>query len=303
MAERYAAIRDFIEAKPEALHPVTRADHRGRARALRRRRLRRPVPPGRARARDGTGLERHRRPGRAVDPGRLHARRRRGRSGRRQFAARHLHQLRQPARPLRRSPCPGPFRERRPAGRRHADRAGRPRRAARGARRAAAPRRRRSDRRDRRAAAAARPASAAAAPAGTIEIAVVGAHLSGMALNHELTARGGSFVRAVDDRAGLSALRACPAGRRSGRAWCASANGGAAIATEVWALAAAAFGDFVAGDPAAARHRHARACRRHERRRASCARRSATEGAATSPASAAGAPISRRSRAQIPDRR
>ncbi len=43
MAERYAAIRDFIETRPEALHPVTRADHRRRDALFGGRRVRGPL--------------------------------------------------------------------------------------------------------------------------------------------------------------------------------------------------------------------------------------------------------------------
>ena len=87
------------------------------------------------------------------------------------------------------------------------------------------------------------------AGAGEIEIAVVGAHLSGMALNTELTNRGGRFLRACDTRAEYK-LYALPGGppRRPGLLRVAS--GGGAIATEVWALPEVTFGSFVAGVPA-----------------------------------------------------
>ncbi|WBU31297.1 allophanate hydrolase [Rhodopseudomonas palustris] len=82
-----------------------------------------------------------------------------------------------------------------------------------------------------------------------IAIAVVGAHLSGMPLNRELTALGGRLLSAtatapdyklyalkgtVPPKPGL--LRVAP-------------GGGAAIAVEVWALSPAAFGSFVAAIP------------------------------------------------------
>ncbi|MFL9500784.1 allophanate hydrolase [Rhodopseudomonas palustris] len=82
-----------------------------------------------------------------------------------------------------------------------------------------------------------------------IAIAVVGAHLSGMPLNRELTALGGRLLSAtatapdyklyalkgtVPPKPGL--LRVAP-------------GGGSAIAVEVWALSQAAFGSFVAAIP------------------------------------------------------
>ena len=90
---------------------------------------------------------------------------------------------------------------------------------------------------------------AAAAPAGTIEIAVVGAHLSGMALNGELTGRGGTFVRAATT-APEYMLYALPGGPPHRPGLVRTETGGGSIAVEVWALPAAAFGEFVAGIPA-----------------------------------------------------
>ena len=85
-------------------------------------------------------------------------------------------------------------------------------------------------------------------PTGMIPVAVIGAHLSGMALNHELTSCGGTFVKtAATERA--YRLYALPGGppRRPGLV--RTSNGGAAIVTEVWALPPAAFGEFVAAIP------------------------------------------------------
>jgi allophanate hydrolase len=92
-------------------------------------------------------------------------------------------------------------------------------------------------------------AAAAQVPQGTIPIAVVGAHLSGMALNRELTARGATFVRAIATAPSyrLFALAGGPP-KRPGLVRVAA--GGAAVATEIWALSPAAFGDFVANIPA-----------------------------------------------------
>jgi allophanate hydrolase len=85
---------------------------------------------------------------------------------------------------------------------------------------------------------------------GEVELAVVGAHLSGMALNHELTSLGARFLRAVrtapDYR--LFALDGTkPA--RPGLLRIAKGEG-TAIETEVWAMSAEAFGTFVSKIPA-----------------------------------------------------
>ena len=83
-----------------------------------------------------------------------------------------------------------------------------------------------------------------------IEIAVVGAHLSGMPLNGELTTRGGTLLRTgtTEKSYTLSALPGGPP-KRSGLLRIAEGEGHA-IAVEVWALPAAGFGTFVAGIPA-----------------------------------------------------
>lgn len=95
---------------------------------------------------------------------------------------------------------------------------------------------------------------AAGAPNGAtaadfIPIAVVGAHLSGMALNHELTDAGGTFLRAADTEARYR-LYALPGGPPHRPGLARVSDGGAAIAVEVWALPPAAFGRFVANVPA-----------------------------------------------------
>jgi len=84
---------------------------------------------------------------------------------------------------------------------------------------------------------------------GLIEIVVVGAHLSGMPLNHELTGNGGSFRRAVETTADyrFHALAGGPP-KRPGLLRVADGTG-APVATEVWALPPEGFGRFVAGIP------------------------------------------------------
>ncbi len=87
-------------------------------------------------------------------------------------------------------------------------------------------------------------------PEETIEIVVVGAHLSGMPLNGEIVRLGGTFRRAVATRAAyrLYALAGGPPAR-PGLLRVGADEAGAAIATEVWALPPAGFGRFVAGIP------------------------------------------------------
>lgn len=91
------------------------------------------------------------------------------------------------------------------------------------------------------------PAPVRAAP-DAIEIAVVGAHLSGMPLNRELTDRGGSFLRATTTTADYR-LFALPGGPPARPGLIRVGAGGAAIALEVWSLPPEGFGRFVAGIP------------------------------------------------------
>jgi len=90
----------------------------------------------------------------------------------------------------------------------------------------------------------------ATAAVGMIELAVVGAHLSGMALNGELRALGGAFLRAVGTKPCYE-LYVLPGGppERPGLVRVAEGKGHP-IATEVWALPAEGFAGFVAGIPA-----------------------------------------------------
>ena len=85
---------------------------------------------------------------------------------------------------------------------------------------------------------------------GEIEIVVVGAHLSGLPLNHELTSRGGRFLRTVPTAPDYRFF-ALPGGPpfRPGLLRVAAGEG-SSVETEVWALPAAGFGTFVAGIPA-----------------------------------------------------
>ncbi|MXS76204.1 allophanate hydrolase [Microbacterium sp. CSI-V] len=84
--------------------------------------------------------------------------------------------------------------------------------------------------------------------APSVDLLVVGAHLRGQPLNHQLVAAGGTFVAEVETAAQyrLHALDTVPPKPGLARA----AEGGAAIAGEVWRLPAAGFGRFVADLPA-----------------------------------------------------
>ncbi|WP_298984434.1 allophanate hydrolase [uncultured Roseibium sp.] len=83
-----------------------------------------------------------------------------------------------------------------------------------------------------------------------IAIAVCGAHMSGMALNGELTGRGGRFLKSAEtsDAYSLFALAGGPP-KRPGLVR-GPAGSGAAIELEVWALPATEVGGFLAGIPA-----------------------------------------------------
>ena len=84
--------------------------------------------------------------------------------------------------------------------------------------------------------------------AGTIELVVVGAHLSGMPLNGQLKEAGASFSRSARTAPSYKLYELAghtppkPGLVRVG-------NGGSAIEIEVWRLCADAFGRFVAAIP------------------------------------------------------
>ena len=95
-----------------------------------------------------------------------------------------------------------------------------------------------------------RAAVAARAPSDRIEIAVVGAHLSGLPLNHELTGAGGVFLRAADTAPDYRFFALPNTSPPKPGLLRAAAGDGMPIATEVWSLDPAAFGAFVAKIPA-----------------------------------------------------
>ncbi len=84
--------------------------------------------------------------------------------------------------------------------------------------------------------------------ADEIAIAVVGAHMSGLPLNGDLTSRGARFVRA-GRTAGNYKLFSLPGGPPM-RPGLIRSDAGAAIDLEVWAMPKARFGDFMCTIPA-----------------------------------------------------
>lgn len=86
-----------------------------------------------------------------------------------------------------------------------------------------------------------------AAQGDMVKLAVVGAHLRGMPLNHELLAYGARFVEATQTSADyrLFALQATVPAKPG----LARVEGGASIAVEVWEMPLAHFGHFVASVP------------------------------------------------------
>jgi allophanate hydrolase len=92
--------------------------------------------------------------------------------------------------------------------------------------------------------------AARTASARVVELAVVGAHLRGLPLHHQLADRGARFVRACRTAPvyRLHALATEPPKPGMVRVGAADGPGGA-IEAEVWALDVAAFGDFVAEVP------------------------------------------------------
>ncbi|HEX7812040.1 MAG TPA: allophanate hydrolase [Burkholderiales bacterium] len=88
---------------------------------------------------------------------------------------------------------------------------------------------------------------AAPAASGQVKIAVCGAHMSGLPLNIQLTSRGARLVAAVKSAPAYK-LYALPGGPPY-RPGMVRAEGGAAIEMEIWELPAREFGSFVAGIP------------------------------------------------------
>jgi allophanate hydrolase len=86
--------------------------------------------------------------------------------------------------------------------------------------------------------------------AGRVRVAVCGAHLEGLPLNHQLTSRGAHLVALTQSSPDYK-LYALPGGPpyRPGMVRVAKGETGSAIEVEVWEMAAREFGSFVAGIP------------------------------------------------------
>ena len=87
------------------------------------------------------------------------------------------------------------------------------------------------------------------ARSGTIPVAVCGAHLSGLPLNPQLTSRGARLLCAIDS-APRYKLYALPGGPVARPGMVRVTEGGQPIPLEVWEVPAEHFGSFVAGIPA-----------------------------------------------------
>ncbi|GAB5605135.1 allophanate hydrolase [Sideroxyarcus sp. TK5] len=87
------------------------------------------------------------------------------------------------------------------------------------------------------------------AQGGRVRVAVCGAHLEGLPLNHQLTSRGAHLVARTHSSPDYK-LYALPGGPPHRPGMVRVAQGGDAIEVEVWEMAAREFGSFVAGIPA-----------------------------------------------------
>jgi allophanate hydrolase len=92
------------------------------------------------------------------------------------------------------------------------------------------------------------PGEVPAAADGQIRVAVCGAHLSGLPLNHQLTSRGARLI--CETRSAPSyRFYALAGGPPMRPGMVRVAEGGASIVLEIWELPVTAFGSFVAGIP------------------------------------------------------
>ena len=85
-------------------------------------------------------------------------------------------------------------------------------------------------------------------PAGSYALAVVGAHMSGLPLNHELLSRGARFLRRTQTAPAYRFY--AMEGKVARPGLVAVASGGARIEAEIWAIPQATLGSFLAGIPA-----------------------------------------------------
>lgn len=92
------------------------------------------------------------------------------------------------------------------------------------------------------------PLAAPQAQKDEIEIAVCGAHMSGLPLNHQLTTRGGRFLREAKSAADYK-FYALAGGPPMRPGMVRLADGGSKVKLEIWALPLSELGSFMAGIP------------------------------------------------------
>ena len=92
------------------------------------------------------------------------------------------------------------------------------------------------------------PAADVSLPDDYVAVAVCGAHMSGLPLNHQLTQRN-AFLLSASRTAPVYRFFALPGGPPQRPGLIRVANGGAAVDVEVWAVPQQHFGSFVAGIP------------------------------------------------------
>lgn len=84
---------------------------------------------------------------------------------------------------------------------------------------------------------------------GRIELAVVGAHLTGLPLNHQLLDRGAIFIETIETAPDYALFDLAGFNPPRPGLVCVGENRGMSIETEIWSLSERAFGSFVAAVP------------------------------------------------------
>lgn len=84
---------------------------------------------------------------------------------------------------------------------------------------------------------------------GRIELAVVGAHLTGLPLNHQLTDRGAVYLETIETAPDYALFELQGMNPPRPGLVCVGENRGVSIETEIWSLCERAFGSFVAAVP------------------------------------------------------
>ncbi len=84
---------------------------------------------------------------------------------------------------------------------------------------------------------------------GRIELAVVGAHLTGLPLNHQLIDRGAIYIETIETSSDYALFDLAGFNPPRPGLVCMGENRGVSIETEIWSLSERAFGSFVAAVP------------------------------------------------------